>query len=716
MTNGETTDYADTTAGTSPSRPELSEGCADCGFVFPDDEALDPGRIREDPAVRPRRRQVGGAPGRTRRRTSGTRSSPSTCRRPRSTRRTAPSPCSTSGSTSRTATRRRCASSRSAASAPSRSSTRSTAAPSRAWRPRNGPAASATASGTRHLLPRHRGHDHRDQPRRTASKVWFEGGGQTSDSFTYTAVSETGNPVLVMAAEDYTGASPVQTPARITSATTRTRSDGQRHRLRRLRRRRQRPHGPRRPRRPQPLRRRRLVHGQRHRHPRAGLARRERVATGHAASCSRSATTSTRAASCCTPASTPGTSTPPATAPSATTRSTTSSARRRRRSRARCRTAAGLGRRRQRRHRVLVRGAPRQRGRRARSRHRRPARRRRRRGPVHGHGLWSFNGADSAENQDHNASFITTSGLLPVADYPQFESRAVAKYDRPGGPFEPHTRRRLRLFADRGHLLQAADAHDQRARWRADRCPSGSRATPRPTGTTCSSRRTHVGQDDWTTLPDANGTHERCHGRELPGRMARPAPIPRPLPDAQRGRDLLADRNDRHLERRQRRVRATGSSGTIDLSAYAGDQIEVSITLRQRLGEPGTRRLHRRCRAADRREHVVRDGPRRLGRSRPARRQRRQPERLHPRRPPAASPRAPWSRRPTRSTWASVSRASPVPQIEPWSWDERWTTCCPDRSAAKTGRSFGSARSFDSLALALGNTAACWASPDHRGD
>jgi len=43
-------------------------------------------------------------------------------------------------------------------------------------------------------------------------KVWFEGGGQASDSFTYQAVSETGRRVLVVAAEDYSGASPAQTP------------------------------------------------------------------------------------------------------------------------------------------------------------------------------------------------------------------------------------------------------------------------------------------------------------------------------------------------------------------------------------------------------------------------------------------------------------------------------------------------------------------------
>jgi len=44
-------------------------------------------------------------------------------------------------------------------------------------------------------------------------EVWFEGGGQRSDSFTYQAVSESGHRVLVVAAEDYTGASPVQDPA-----------------------------------------------------------------------------------------------------------------------------------------------------------------------------------------------------------------------------------------------------------------------------------------------------------------------------------------------------------------------------------------------------------------------------------------------------------------------------------------------------------------------
>ena len=40
VTNGETTDYADTSAGTIAYTPELGEGDPGAGFVFPDDEAL----------------------------------------------------------------------------------------------------------------------------------------------------------------------------------------------------------------------------------------------------------------------------------------------------------------------------------------------------------------------------------------------------------------------------------------------------------------------------------------------------------------------------------------------------------------------------------------------------------------------------------------------------------------------------------------------------
>ncbi|MGH3024618.1 MAG: M14 family zinc carboxypeptidase [Gaiellaceae bacterium] len=50
-----------------------------------------------------------------------------------------------------------------------------------------------------------------------------------------------------------------------------------------------------------------------------------------------------------------------------------------------------------------------------------------------------FNGADSAQNGDNANSFIATSGILPPDEFPQFESWVSARYDRPGGPFDPHT-------------------------------------------------------------------------------------------------------------------------------------------------------------------------------------------------------------------------------------------------------------------------------------
>ena len=40
VTNGETTDYAHAATGALAWTPELSAGCPDCGFVFPDDDAL----------------------------------------------------------------------------------------------------------------------------------------------------------------------------------------------------------------------------------------------------------------------------------------------------------------------------------------------------------------------------------------------------------------------------------------------------------------------------------------------------------------------------------------------------------------------------------------------------------------------------------------------------------------------------------------------------
>jgi hypothetical protein len=91
-----------------------------------------------------------------------------------------------------------------------------------------------------------------------------------------------------------------------------------------------------------------------------------------------------------------------------------------------------------------------------------------------------------------------------------------------------------------------------------------------------------VGQDDWTTLPDANGHTsqstgpERPEPGELPGRLARAAPVARPLPDAERRQLVLADGHDGRVERGERPVAGLGA--VVDRPRRVrGKQVEVSI-------------------------------------------------------------------------------------------------------------------------------------------
>ena len=69
-----------------------------------------------------------------------------------------------------------------------------------------------------------------------------------------------------------------------------------------------------------------------------------------------------------------------------------------------------------------------------------------RRRPVQPALGWSF-GSPSANNQDHTASFITTSGILPTAQFPQFDSWAAAKYDAARRAVRPAHRHVLRVLA-----------------------------------------------------------------------------------------------------------------------------------------------------------------------------------------------------------------------------------------------------------------------------
>jgi hypothetical protein len=191
---------------------------------------------------------------------------------------------------------------------------------------------------------------------------------------------------------------------------------------------------------------------------------------------------------------------------------------------------------------------------------------------------WGFNGADSAQNQDHSASFITTSGILPPSTYPQFTSWVSGKWDRPGGPFDPHT-------GSYYMYSQIADVSYKRL-MRTISVPAG--------GVTLSfwtsySTEDHwdfvfveahtVGQDNWTTLPDLNGhtstdTGESCPAgwHELHPFLAHyqtfvPGPPVTCTPTGTTGSWNAASGNSSGWQQWQ-----------VDLSAYAGQQVEISIS------------------------------------------------------------------------------------------------------------------------------------------
>jgi Zinc carboxypeptidase/Immune inhibitor A-like, MAM domain len=188
---------------------------------------------------------------------------------------------------------------------------------------------------------------------------------------------------------------------------------------------------------------------------------------------------------------------------------------------------------------------------------------------------WGFNGGQSAKNQDHSASFIPVSALLPVSDYPQFASVAAAKYDRPGGPFDPHT-------GSYYMYSQIADVSYKRLT-RTITVPGGGANLSFWTSYDTEPEWDHLfveartaGQDDWTTLPDLNGHTSQSTGQSCPAGW----------------RDLHPQLDHYQTLNADNTCSPTGTTGTwnaasgnsagwqqwsVDLSSYAGKQVEVSI-------------------------------------------------------------------------------------------------------------------------------------------
>lgn len=124
---------------------------------------------------------------------------------------------------------------------------------------------------------------------------------------------------------------------------------------------------------------------------------------------------------------------------------------------------------------------------------------------------WAMNGPESADNQDATSSFISTSGVLPVEDFPQFESWPSARWDKPGGPFDPHS-------GEQYAYSQLADVSYKRLTRTVD-VPAGGGTLDFWTSFDTEVDWDYVfveartpGGNDWTTLPDANGHTTQATG------------------------------------------------------------------------------------------------------------------------------------------------------------------------------------------------------------
>lgn len=186
----------------------------------------------------------------------------------------------------------------------------------------------------------------------------------------------------------------------------------------------------------------------------------------------------------------------------------------------------------------------------------------------------ALNAPGSAGNQGHTASFLSTSSFLPPSQFPQFGGSAAVDWSRPGGaPYDPHTgswyvysgrtdmsykrlSRTVDLTSASSGKLTFFVSRDAEQDWDYMFVEAH-----------------EVGKDDWTTLPDALGhtgtaTGDSCASgwREL-----------HPHLDHYQAADCAPTGSTGSWNA------ATGPSGgwqewSIDLSAYAGKQVEVSIT------------------------------------------------------------------------------------------------------------------------------------------
>jgi hypothetical protein len=198
---------------------------------------------------------------------------------------------------------------------------------------------------------------------------------------------------------------------------------------------------------------------------------------------------------------------------------------------------------------------------------------------------FTVNGTDSRQNQDNVYSFLTTSSVLPTGTYPQFAGRQAIKFDRPPS-FDPPigTHYTFSQAANQAYK-RLTKTVDLTGKTSADLSFRVSYDTE-PSWDHLFVEAHTVGQDDWTTLPDVNGhtsddmsNHQSCP--QIPITEMHPFMSHYVTYDGPAGGSPDATCTNQGTTGHWNA--ATGNSGgfqdwKLDLSAYAGNRVEVSIT------------------------------------------------------------------------------------------------------------------------------------------
>jgi hypothetical protein len=214
--------------------------------------------------------------------------------------------------------------------------------------------------------------------------------------------------------------------------------------------------------------------------------------------------------------------------------------------------------------------------------------------PLLGNTAFALNGPDSADNQGNLYSFLTTSSILPKDKYPQFASDQAITIDGPPA-FDPPTGSQY-LYS------QQADSTYKRVTRTIDLTGKTSAALQFKLSADTEPDFDYVfveahtpGQDNWTTLPDSNGNTSDDTGAGCPD------PSPFWLNENPFLRHYIT-RTPGATPGSAATCTATGTSGSwnaftgnsggfqdwdVDLSAYAGQQVEVSITYASDPGSQG---------------------------------------------------------------------------------------------------------------------------------